>query len=204
MCTTSMDKLAKHVYNTKELLYMYKGVAAVPPLLMVDDILTVSKCSSTSIALNATVNAFIENKKLRLSHDKCSVIHVGRKTGTCPDFKVHMESMHRVEKTKYLGDIIHSNGKSTPNIPERSAKAYAILSEIRAILTDVPLGKYRTEVGLLLRQAMFINGVLFNCESWQGLCTTDITLLEKVDHQVMKVICDGHSKTPTEFYYLET
>ena len=42
---------------------MYKGVAAVPPLLMVDDILTVSKCSSTSIALNATVNAFIENKK---------------------------------------------------------------------------------------------------------------------------------------------
>ena len=70
--------------------------------------------------------------------------------------------------------------------------------------TDIPLGKYRTEVGLLLRQAMFINGVLFNCESWQGLCTTDITLLEKVDHQVMKVICDGHSKTPTEFYYLET
>ena len=49
--------------------------------------------------------------------------------------------MHRVEKTKYLGDIIHSNGKSTPNILERSAKAYAILSEICAILTDVPLGK---------------------------------------------------------------
>ena len=42
MCTTSMDKLAKHVYSNKELLYMYKGVAAVPPLLMVDDILTVS------------------------------------------------------------------------------------------------------------------------------------------------------------------
>ena len=30
------------------------------------------------------------------------------------------------------------------------------------------------------------------------------TLLEKVDHQVMKIICDGHSKTPTEFLYLET
>ena len=109
MCTTSMEKLAKHAYNTKELLYMYKGVAAVPPLLIVDDILTVSKCSFTAIALNSTVNAFIENKKLRLSHDKCSVRHVGRKTGTCPDFKVHLQSVHRVEKTKYIGDIFHSN-----------------------------------------------------------------------------------------------
>ena len=36
---------------------MYKGVAAVPPLLMVDDILTISKCSSTARAMNATVNA---------------------------------------------------------------------------------------------------------------------------------------------------
>ena len=47
---------------------MYKGVAAVPPLLMVDDILTISKCSITATALNATVNAFIESKKLPFSH----------------------------------------------------------------------------------------------------------------------------------------
>ena len=57
---------------------MYKGVAAVPPLLMVDNILTVSKCSTTASAMNATVNAFIENKKLKLSHKKCSAIHVGK------------------------------------------------------------------------------------------------------------------------------
>ena len=37
-CTTSIDKLAKEVYSRPELLYMYKGVEAVPPLLMVDDI----------------------------------------------------------------------------------------------------------------------------------------------------------------------
>ena len=80
MCTNSIDKLAKDVYSRKELLYMYKGVAAVPPLLMVDDILTISKCSITATALNATVNAFIESKKLKLSHDKCIVIHVGKKS----------------------------------------------------------------------------------------------------------------------------
>ena len=77
---------------------MYKGVAAVPPLLMVNDSLTISKCSTTATALNATVNAFIESKKFKLSHDKCSVIHVGKKSGNCPDLKVHKESMHREEK----------------------------------------------------------------------------------------------------------
>ena len=30
-CTTSIDQLAKEIYSKPELLYMYKGVAAVPP-----------------------------------------------------------------------------------------------------------------------------------------------------------------------------
>ena len=51
---------------------------------------------------------------------------------------------------------------------------------------------------------MFLNGVLFNSEAWQGLNETYITLMENIDHQVMKTICNGHSKTPNEFYYLET
>ena len=42
-CTCSMDKLAKLVYNSKFLLYKYKGVADVPPLEMVDDVLTITK-----------------------------------------------------------------------------------------------------------------------------------------------------------------
>ena len=66
-CTCSMDKLAKLVYGNKSLIYKYKGVADVPPLEMVDDVLTITKCSITSVAMNATVNAFIENKKLQLS-----------------------------------------------------------------------------------------------------------------------------------------
>ena len=40
---------------------------AVPPLEMVDDIITASKCGTTTVALNATVNSFEERKKLGLS-----------------------------------------------------------------------------------------------------------------------------------------
>ena len=67
-----MDKLAKIVYNDKSLVYKYKGVAAVPPLEMVDDVLTISKCSMTSVTMNATVNVFLNKKKIRLLKEKCA------------------------------------------------------------------------------------------------------------------------------------
>ena len=97
--------------------------------------------------MNSRVNAFIRSKKLKLSHNKCTAIHVGKITGTCPDMKVHGQIMHREKSTKYLGDIFLSSDKTKHNIQERVAISYAILSEIRAIFTDVPLGKYRTEIG---------------------------------------------------------
>ena len=194
-CTATTDKLAKIVYENKKLLYLYKGKVQVPPLMMVDDIITISECSSTSIAMNATVNKFAESKKLKLKPSKCCVIHVGKKSQCCPDLKVHGEKMHEAESTKYLGDILHQSGKAKYNIKERQIKAYAITAEIRAILEEVPLGKYRTEIGLQLRQAMFVNGVLFNLEVWPKLTVADITMLETVDHHLIRCICNSHAKT---------
>ena len=148
---------------------------AAPALLMVDALLTVSKCSPTASAVNATVNSFIESKKLKLSLKKCCAIHVGKSPKSCPELKVNGEKMHGENGTKYLVDIFHNSGKTKFNIAERSAKAHAILAGIRAILRDVPLGKYKTQTGLQLRQAMFANGVLYNSEVWQGLGEANIS-----------------------------
>ena len=41
LCTSSMDKLGNQAYKQPDILYKYKGVP-IPPLGMVDDILTVS------------------------------------------------------------------------------------------------------------------------------------------------------------------
>lgn len=101
-CTSTLDKLAKSVYEDKGLVYKYKGVAEVPPLEMVDDVLTISKCSITSLTMNITVNSFMDNKKLRLSRDKCAVLHVGKSRKKCHTLKVHGRSMQQTDSTKYL------------------------------------------------------------------------------------------------------
>ena len=130
LCTTTIDKPTKHSYENKNLLYKYKGVVDVPPLMMVDDVAIISECGIASVAMNATVNSFVETKKLKLILSKCSVIHVGNDTMCCPQLKVHGENMHEENSAKYLGDIFHKSGKAKFNIVERQNKAYAILAEI--------------------------------------------------------------------------
>ena len=59
--------------NNKDdsLLYKYRGIVKVPLLEMINDIITVSQCGESSIALNNAVNTFAEKKKLKLSVKEC-------------------------------------------------------------------------------------------------------------------------------------
>ena len=109
---------------------------------------------------------------------------------------MHGEKIHHTESAVYLGEVIHKSGKARFNINERCIKAYAIMAEIRAILQDVPLGKYKTKVGLQLRQAMFVNGILFDSEVWNSTSQEDIKNLEAIDHQVCKLFVVHMQKLP--------
>ena len=72
-CTATIDKLPQKVYKEETLLYKYKGEVSVPPLGMVDDVLTVQKCGATSAAINNEVNSFFEQKKAKvISKEMCS------------------------------------------------------------------------------------------------------------------------------------
>ena len=54
-----------------------------------------------------------------------------------------------------------------------------------------------------LRQAMLLNGILYNSEAWHALSETEIKILETVDEHLLRSLVKGHSKTPIEFLYLE-
>ena len=82
----------------------------------------------------------------------------------CPELKVHNSQMKNSNKEKYLGDQLSSSGKIQETVNNRVLKGHGIVSEILAILNEIPLGFYRIEMGLKLREALFLNGVLFNSE----------------------------------------
>jgi hypothetical protein len=204
MCTTTMDKLCSLAYKDPNLLYSYKGKVNIPPLEMVDDIVTTSKCGATSLALNETVNTFIELKKLKLSDQKCSKIHIGKDSKICPEHKVHENIMKNSSKEKYLGDYITEKANSKDTIQDRKSRGNAILSQMTALLSDIPLGNRRIEAGLALRSAWFLNGCLFNSEVWSGFSPQDLHDLEVIDHKILKLILGAQSKVPSEMLYLET
>ena len=107
------------------------------------------------------------------------------------------------EKEKYLGDFIDSSGTITSTIEDRKYKGYAMAAEIISILDEIPLGQHRMEIGLLLRQAMLINSMLFNSEAWHSIREKDVKMLEAVDEYLLRSLVHAHAKTPLEFLYLE-
>ena len=51
---------------------------------------------------------------------------------------------------------------------------------------------------------MFLNGMLFNSESWHGVTKADVATLEKIDHSLLRSILGAHKGTPKDLLYLET
>lgn len=86
MCTTSMSKLVDLAYEKPDLCLKYKDIVVIPPLGMIDDILCLQRCSKLE-AINDSISTFIELKKLKFSHKKCSQIHVGKGIPKCEDLK---------------------------------------------------------------------------------------------------------------------
>ena len=121
-----MDKLGQFVYDHPELTYKYKRVVETPTLGMVDDVLSVTKCSSDTVKINFIIISVIENKKLKLSTRKCNRMHIEnkrqRKVNNCPEIKVHKDSMANSSGQKYLGELLNSNGTVRKTIEERKNK----------------------------------------------------------------------------------
>ena len=102
----------------------------MPVLGMVDDVLSVSKCSNTTVITSATINSFMEINQLKLASKKCAKIHIGKKHSTCPETRVHQDEMKSSKAEKYLGDIVSEAGTLDETIKARKLKGYSYISEI--------------------------------------------------------------------------
>jgi hypothetical protein len=110
--------------------------------------------------------------------------------------------MSTVDSVRYLGDIVSASGSLRPCIEDRRNKGWGKLSEISAILSELP-DKRQLEIGLKLRDTKLHNGILFNSEAWSSTPDKLMKRLEQVDVAALQALVAGHSKCPTAFYYLE-
>ena len=76
--------------------------------------------------------------------------------------------------------------KNSKNIKKRISKGLGIISDITNILEKVTLGEYYFSTAILLRESMFVNGILTNAEIWYGLTKAEVGELEDLDEQLLR------------------
>ena len=209
-CSVSVDKIGKMAKERGIHQYLYKGLVRILPLACVDDLLGFATCGNKSIALNTFINTHIELKKLRFhtpsstGKSKCHKLHIGKANKLCPDLRVHGHPMKVVESEKYLGDFISSSGANTETIESRVSAGNGIIAKIKSILENMCLGKHYFKIAFLLRESLFLNGILYSSEAWYGLKRSEVEELEKVDRTLLRSIFEVPQSAPTVSLYLES
>ena len=51
----------------------------------------------------------------------------------------------------------------------------------------LPLGRFKMEIGIKLRQAMLLDGILYNSDVWHNISETEIRIIETVDEYLLRV-----------------
>ena len=193
-CSNSIDKIGQKCHDAGEHLFLYKKMVRVLPLSYVDDLLTISRCGAASLDMNTFVTAQIETKKLRFhtpdinGKSKCHFLHVGKSSKLCPELQVHGTKMKQVSEETYLGDVISEDGRNTKNVKQRISKGLGIITKIMNMLESVTLGEHYFSTAMLLRESMFLNGILTNTEIWYGLSSSEIGELDKLDRSLLRQI----------------
>ena len=203
-CAVQIDTLGKYCYTYNTGCYVYKESCYVPPLGMIDDIAGIAQCKDNSIILNSIVNSKIESKKLQFNLKKCVNMHIGPHKEECDALKIHDSQMLTTTKHKYLGDIVCSSGNNQENIKDRCKTGQSAISQIKSLMNEISLGKFSMNIGLILRDSIFLSKMLLNSEVWHSLTKCQIVELEVSDRMLMRYILNAHSKTGLEWIYSDT
>ena len=204
-CSLSIDRIGKEALEDfHKDLYQYRGCVTIPPLGMVDDILTVTECSVKSVKMNNFVGSKIKCMQLELGENKCAQLHIGSKKTSCYDLRINNTKMNKSDKEKYLGEILTSDGKIAENIANKHGKGIGTANTILSLLKEVHFGQYYFEMALLFRNSMLINSMLCSVEALYGLKDVHVDKLENVDKYLLKKVLNASSTTAVEALYLET
>ena len=204
-CSIQIDSLGKDCITENKGIYKYKGCTSIPPLSMVDDVVTISNCGVDSIKVNAIVQAKVETKQLELGHTKCFNMHIGKKDKhLCPSLSIHGAEMLTSDRETYLGDLLTTDNKIDQNIIARCNKGMGKINGIISLLQEVSFGPHYFKMAILFRSSMLLSSMLCNSEVLYGITKSHIERLEQVDRIFFRRLFQVPNCTAIEAFYLET
>ena len=174
-----------------------------------DDVMGVSKCGIRALELNTFITSQIEMKRLNFNvgnstkKSKCKNLHVGKLITDCCKLEARDRPLEQVSEVDYLGDIITSDAKNNKNVKNRVSKGMGIIADIFNILETICFGPNYFEIALLLREALLINGTIYNSAVWYNLTSKDIRDIEQIDKIFFSRLFSTPKTTPFEAYFLE-
>ena len=109
--------------------------------------------------------------------------------------------MKTTKSHRYLGDIISATRSYQDSIEDRRNKGWGKLADIKATLSQKPDIR-KVEIGLIMRDAKLINGMIYSIEAWSKLSDREVNRLEQVDMSLLRGLVEAHSKCSKAFILL--
>ena len=129
---------------------------------------------------------------------------MGRANEKCPKLKAGGEIMKCVDHDSYLGDLIDAEGKLSRTIASQKKKGVGIISGIMGILQDLCLGNsHYFDIAMILRNLLFINGILCSSEAWSPLTEKDLSDLILLDKILLRRFLQVPVSVSSSLIYLE-
>ena len=60
-----------------------------------------------------------------------------------------------------------------------------VIAKIKSILENMSLGKHYFKIAFLLRENLFLNGILYNSEVWPQITQQDLKTLAHIDQYLL-------------------
>ena len=143
------------------------GEINIKPPIFVDDILTIAGNAADLKKSHQKAISFQNRKRCRFGKTKCEMIVVNeKKLDVAPVLEIDEHVMNKVEKAKYVGDFVNHKGTNSDLIAHRVRNGNGKLISILAMCEESGLGRYTLQSILLLYNAAFVQGLIFNCQGW--------------------------------------
>ena len=81
-----------------------------------------------------------------------------------------------------------SSGSNIANIKERCKTGYSAISSIKSIVKDVIFGRFEIQIGLILRDSIFVSKMLLNSEVWHSVTKAQNDEIEVIDRILLRPV----------------